>query len=457
MPDRSTLNKSPLTPPTVVFPALYLGSKELAAALAGMPDYVLPVLTPDLRDRIAYRGVCLVDDFSDIASLLQRLGDWSQSTGRAITGILGIDDEDQFAISRSVARHFGLDFYADATLAAASNKLLMKSRFVCHGVPTGAFARVSDDDPPAAILEVGFPNVLKPLTGSGSEYVFLNRDPGELAENIRYLRTMLDGVRDDPRFGTIDAPIGRRGESQSFDTRREFLLEEYLEGEEFSCDFAVQCGRVQLLRVVKKLPGGHLGLFGGFYLMNERTWAAEGIDSGELASVCGRVARALGVERGVQMLDFKLGPDGLRVIETSIRPGFSAFVMLMQALYGVTSLGLAARLVGGEEVSFKVPEVEGLAVYLIVDGPGTVRRVDTSGLDALRPRIDVIDTWLYAQPGQAVADAKHDHFDLIQGYVLVKDPGREAVGRVAEAVRRACVVEVHADEQIRTEKGRSLV
>src|SRR4051812_47692741 len=89
--------------PAVVFPAMYLGSKELYHSLTSMPDYVLPVVAPDGLERTGYRGECLVDDFSDTDRLLSRLKDWSESTGRVLTGVLGIDDEDQFAVSRAIA------------------------------------------------------------------------------------------------------------------------------------------------------------------------------------------------------------------------------------------------------------------------------------------------------------------------------------------------------------------
>lgn len=425
--------------PTVIFPALYLGSRELYHSLLSMPGYVLPVVEPGFVERTGYAGGCLVDDFTDVPRLLAALGDWSRSTGRTFGGVLAIDDEDQFETSRAIARHFGLSFYDDATLCAASNKFLMKRRFVRHGVPTGNFLLWDGLDLRAG-EGVGFPNVLKTVTGSGSEYVFLNRDTGELADNARYLLDTLRDVRDDPRYREISAPLA--GRTRRFDPRREFLLEEYLEGEEYSCDFAVHDGRVRLLRVVKKLGGAFLGSFGGFYLMNTGSAAAEGLDPEDLTSVCGRVARALGVESGVQMVDLVKCRDGLRVLETSIRPGFSIFVALMLRIYGYTSLGVAARLMGGETVNGPIPEDEGLAVYLLADRPGTLKSIDTSGLDAVRGELNVIEVDLYARPGDPVVDSRHDHFDLIQGYVLVKNPGRGQVERVAARVREACVIEV---------------
>jgi hypothetical protein len=426
--------------PTIVFPALYVGSRELYHSLLTMPDYVLPVVEPSFLERTGYRGECLVDDFRDPARLLAKLDGWSRSKGRPITGVIGIDDEDQFAVPRAVARHFGVGFYDDVAVSVASNKFLQKCRFVCHGVPTGNFVLAEASNPKGGEA-LGFPSVVKTLTGSGSEYVFLNRDAGELADNVRYLRESLEHVEGDPRYRLIPGHVP--GKPPWFDTRREFLVEEYLSGDEFSADFLCQDGRVRPLRLVKKLKGGPLGSFGGFYLLNLESASDEGVDLHELQRLGGRLAGALGVwQRGVMMVDMINGPYGLRVLEASIRPGLSTFVALMERLYGYTSLGVAARLAAGEPVDVAIPDVEGLAVYLRAGGPGVVERIDVSGLEALRKDLDIIDVWLYAKAGDVVIDAPHDHIDLILGYVLVKDPGRERVERVAEALRGACAIEM---------------
>jgi hypothetical protein len=425
--------------PTIVFPALYLGTRELLDSLWSMPGYVLPVVEPGFLRRTGYAGECLADDFGDVPGLLDRIEAWSRRNGWPVTGVLGIDDEDQFAVSRAVARHFGAPFPDDAALSIASNKYLQKRRFVRFGVPTGGFALLDGENPDAG-RDVGFPNVLKTLTGSGSEYVFKNRDREELSENLRYLCGALAAVEGDPRYREVSAHVP--GEKPAFDTRREFLLEEYLEGDEFSCDFLIHGGKVQLTRVVKKLAGRHLGNFDGFYLMNETSASEEGVDLDELRSLCGRVAPALGVESGVQMVDLIRGRDGLRVLETSIRPGFSIFVSLMRAVYGYTSLGLAARLKAGEPVDVAIPEDEGLALHLVADQPGTVHTLDVSRLNGLRDELGVLDVGLYAKPGEVIVDARHDHFDLIIGYVLLKNPGRADLGRIARRVREACVIEM---------------
>src|SRR5262249_28378373 len=150
--------------PTIVFPALYVGSRELYHALRTMPDYVLPVVEPSRLERTGYQGECLVDDFRDPARLLAKLAGRSRSTGWTVTGVLGIDDEDQFEVARAVARHLGVGFYDDATVSVASNKFLQKCRFVRHGVPTGNFV-LADASNPAAGEALGFPSVLKTLTG----------------------------------------------------------------------------------------------------------------------------------------------------------------------------------------------------------------------------------------------------------------------------------------------------
>src|SRR5262249_59408293 len=113
------------------------------------------------------------------------------------------------------------------------------------------------------------------------------------------------------------------GRPHTLDPRREFVLEAHVGGDEYSCDFVVQRGHVQLLRAVRKYRGAHLGQFGGFYLLNLDSLASCGVNPEELRDVCSRIARALGISDGVSMVDFKFDGGTLPVLETSLLPGLS--------------------------------------------------------------------------------------------------------------------------------------
>jgi hypothetical protein len=375
-----------------------------------------------------------------VPAAIHKIEAWCKEHRRRPTSLLGIDDEEQFRVAGQIAAHFGLSFYDSHTLAVASNKYLMKQRFVRCGVPTGRFTLLSETNGRAR--DVGFPNVLKIISGSGSEFLFLNRNATELTTNRVQLQQAVARSRD-TRFRKVRVELD--GAAYRLDPRQQFLLEEYVGGDEYSCDFLIQRGAVRLLRVVRKYPSAHLGYFAGYYLLNRGSLRHAGVEPDELRGVCKRVAQALDVRDAVCMVDFKADAGGLRIIETSIRPGLSTFIPLMKQVYGYTSMGVLSRLRRGPHVTESMSRAEGLCVYFFADGPGRVTRIDTTGLTALRAEVDLLDTHLYYRRGTRVHDTAFDHTGLVAGYALIRNPGRDRVPELIERVAKAVHIEVEPD------------
>jgi hypothetical protein len=166
-------------------------------------------------------------------------------------------------------------------------------------------------------------------------------------------------------------------------------------------------------------------------LMNRASIARSGIELPYLESVCKRIAAAFGISRGVCMVDLMLTADGLQVLESSIRPGLSTFVPLMQQVYGYTSLGLLVRLVQGENVAVTLPDDEGLVVHILARGCGRIVRFDMSRVET---GPGVIDMHRYAEAGDVVEDSRLDHWDSLLGYVLVKNPPPGRIPEVLEEI-----------------------
>jgi hypothetical protein len=424
-----------------LFPAAYLGSVELAWSLRDMDlDEVLVVAPARRLRRLMWVPHAIANGLTSVTAAIRAIETWCKQHCRRPTSLLGIDDEEQFRIAGKIAAHFDLPFYEPHTLAVASNKYLMKQRFVRCGVPTGRFTLLSETN--GRLRDVGFPNVLKIISGSGSEFLFLNRNAIELTTNRVRLQQAVARSRD-TRFRKVSVALD--GADYRLDPRQQFLLEEYIGGDEYSCDFLIQRGTVRLLRVVRKYPSAHFGYFAGYYLLNRNSLQHAGVDPDELRGVCKRVAQALDVRDAVCMVDFKANAGGLRVIETSIRPGLSTFIPLMKQVYGYTSLGVLSRLRRALAVTESTPRAEGLCVYFFADGAGRVRRIDTTGLDALRAEVDLLDTHLYYRRGTRVRDTVFDHIDLVAGYALIRNPGRERVPELLERVAKAVHIEVEPD------------
>ncbi len=411
-----------------------IGSMELLSSLECMNlRNVLGIYRPEFAARHTPPGSYITDDFERPETLLEKVEGWRAEHSACFTSLVGLDDEEQFGLSALIARRYGLPFYSEHTLRRASNKWLMKLAFLQHGVPTAACALI--DDPTTLLTtQVGYPSVLKMLGGSGSEYIMLNPNQAELAANLAYLQETAAG-QSDAWFRPVDAA------GQVLDPRRQFMLEQFLAGDEYSCDFLYD-GAPHVLRVVRKYPGRHLGYFAAFHLLNTDSLQRAGVDLGQLEVVCGAVARALGIRSGVCMVDFMMTGRGLQVIESSVRPGLSTFVPLMQQIYGYTSLALLVELRQGRPAVRPIPRREGLVVHIVAPTTGRVRRFDTAAVERMP---GVIGVHCYSGVGTLVSDSRTDHWDSLLGYVLIQDPPAGQIESLMAAIGESIGLEIQRE------------
>lgn len=425
----------------VIFPAYEIGKSQLINFLRGVHDYGLlhkiALITP--KETAAVFPVqprwFIADNSESVPRLIDKLEALKNAHDLHFESVLAVDEEMQFQMSAQIARHFNLPFYDEAVCFAASVKYLSKTVFRAQGVPTGDFALISDVRP-ETVAAVGFPNVLKPLAGTQSHYIFPNRDMEELQRHFALISSAAQAADKDPRFNLKTAVIG--GRRFTLDPKRQFLLEAFIPGDELSCDFMVQGDELDIIRVVKKIPAPLFGMFRGYRLLNRNEIQAEGINLAELNTICRGIASGYGFRRGIAMVDFKINRDGLFVLESSIRPGLSAFNHLMYALCGYTSPVLMAMLNMGAQISATIPDKSGAVVFLYAPGKGFLKEMDLSRLEKRRAEFNIIDVCRFTGDACPVNDSIVDHSDLLQGYVLVKNPPAQGLEELADAIS-ACV------------------
>lgn len=428
--DKSNKNKILKSKDFIIFPASHIGYIETLYSMKSNEEGVLAIYEPGFVKYHHPPGDYLVDDFSSEDLLIKKIERWKQDNDANFIGIISIDDEAQFELTKKIAKHFSLDFYDDKTLTTASNKYVMKKEFQKNNVPTTDFELIDSVDN-EKIERIGFPNVLKIITGSGSEYVFLNKTPEKLKINFEKMRTATKTVKDE-RLRQI---IYYEDDNEiKVDPRIEYLLEAFAAGEEFSCDFATIEGKTNILRVVKKFYYKHFGCYKGFHLINEKTMIEEGFDLEILKDICANIAKSLGIQKGVCMVDFKVDNRNINVIETSIRPGFSAFIPLMQMIYGYSSIMVMSKIKKGETINVKIPDTEGLVVYLIAKNGGKIKAFDTSKIESLKNELDIIDIHKFEEVGDTIHDEDHDHSDLVVGYVLIKNPDKNKIKQIFKTI-----------------------
>lgn len=272
----------------------------------------------------------------------------------------------------------------------------------------------------------GFPFIVKPTDATASIGVFRVDGPADLAavwDRVERLR----GTRTD-RISTLFV-------------LQEFLLEEYVDGPEYSVESFSFAGRHVVVTITEKFTDPtHFAELGHAVpaRVDESTWE----------QVCGWVRRFLdlmGFTDGVCHTEVRISTHGPRVIESHNRFGGDAIPDLVKGAYGIDLTTLAVcwpfRLV--DELPDRPVAHAGACTRFLVGEPGQV--VSVEGVDAARQRDGVLAVRITAKRGDTV-HALRDNWDRL-GLVAVTAPDTTAaVRRGAELIRDAIDIWIVGDD-----------
>ena len=241
---------------------------------------------------------------SCIASILNRLRDYS------LRGVLAFDDY-RLITAAVAARHFGLPAPAIEGLLNCRFKNLTRRAVRSGGVRYQVFGLMRTMD----MRLLRYPCVIKPCDDSGSAGVRICRDAAEFESAVDHLRRHRVNVR-------------------GYRLSEEFLVEEFVDGDEFSAELVWSRERSawDLLGVTRKtVTSGEYAVETGHdfpvHLADHaaiarqiRNWLAEANLSGTVAHV-----------------EFKLKPGegGARLIEINPRPGGDMIHQLCKTVTGI--------------------------------------------------------------------------------------------------------------------------
>lgn len=209
---------------------------------------------PERDERVAI--VTETDDFSlpAIRRILRKLD--ARFEIRGVHSSFGPFRPEAFVhgVVATIAAERGLSYSPVEAMIAATNKCVARMRFAAAGVPDIRFGVASDARSLRhAARTVGYPLILKPLTGVGSSLIFKCRDENEAQRSLRRaLRALPRAHYEQLRMAPHDV-IGPDGETIRFDPVRSMLVEQYLDGREASVECLVAGGKVTPLLVHDKL------------------------------------------------------------------------------------------------------------------------------------------------------------------------------------------------------------
>jgi biotin carboxylase len=179
------------------------GLKEVGAEVYGVADTPREALSPELQSYLtAYLQVPRIMDEDDV---MARVSAWLK--GRSVDRIIS-NWEPLTILAARLRERFEMPGMSVDVVRGFRDKQLMKERVKAAGLRVPRSVRVqSEKEIRAAVEEIGFPLVLKPIAGAGSADTYKVTDKQELETVMQAMRHV-----------------------------QEASCEEYIEGEEFTYD-----------------------------------------------------------------------------------------------------------------------------------------------------------------------------------------------------------------------------
>jgi len=276
-------------------------------------------------DDLVEKHVCVdlapFDTFVDRAVAAVRQGGLKPDGLGTIDGFAG-------GFASRIAQALGLPFHPVEATDRARDKHRAREAYRAAGLPGPRFARIDGvDDLAAAAAQVGFPAVLKPVTGVGSVQTFKVSSPLELARRYGEVISRVAAARAGVSAGVTSDETWF---NLMWSAGTSLLLESWIEGPKFDVDLLLDGGEVRYGHATDDLE-----LCG---LRDVRRVAPSSLtpaQEGELVDHAAACVRALGFTRGVFNIEVKRTAEGPRLIEVNGRLGGYSTTDVHAAVWGM--------------------------------------------------------------------------------------------------------------------------
>ncbi|GBF04726.1 carboxylase [Deinococcus aerius] len=359
--------------------------QEPLSVLQQFPDLRHTVMTSEaLRSFYPEGSVVGVSDLGDVGAVLARASEVVGPGG--VTDVVAMTER-AVPTAAFLRSYFGLPGMKYDQALIFSNKVAMKRALAPH-VPVMAFEPAASlDDLPARGEHLGWPVIVKPAFGAGSEDTIAIHSPSHAQ--------VLD------RAGVFDGLRGRR---------LPLIVERFADViDEFHCDGVVRGGRVLFASASRYFapPLTVVGDFHGSVHLSPDDPTAQA-----LVDLHARVVAALGLDDGVTHLEVLHTAEGFVVGEVACRPGGGGITTSLRHMYGVDLWRehVAAALRLPPEVDGARPRHPG-KVYGLCGLPakgGTITRL--SSADALTRLDGVYAVSMRYKPGDRLSARRSSVF-----------------------------------------------
>lgn len=345
------------------------------------------------------------------------------STRAKIAGVACFDCENLLLAAR-IASRLGLPFPPWQAVVRSRNKFEARRTWTATGI-SSPYASLSSDlgETLAFFHHHGENVVLKPLSGSGSELLFHCTKEEEVGAAVRTLQEELPKRRENPLFYPFPDPV--RG--HDIDPCRSWVVEEFVSGEEFSCDFVYRDEEVLLVRETGKVKAPDKP-FGSVLAYTFPPLYPEGFRKERLVEILKKAVESLGFNGGFFMVDYVIRGGLPVLIELTPRPGGDSIPDLVKIAAGLDTLNLYLRFVTGR---FRPPLPIALrpqsyaSINLYAPKEGTVARLNGERIRDL-PHVKLL--YFKKGEGDRIVLPPKDYDNRLLGYCIVAaEPGTDLV------------------------------
>lgn len=310
---------------------------------------------------------------------------------------------DYLSLTAYLAVDLKLPFHDVKTVLATRDKAQTAAAWRRNGLPLPATRRIAGLD---VLLEFARahpgPWILKPRDGTGSEWVLKVDKSSALPAAHHRLQAGL-ATRQGCALEEVD-----------------YLAQQFVSGREFGADIHIDGDQVRMLRLCEKYlvdAPGLAGLVGAYYPAR-----IDGETRDLLTETLKRAADALGIERGLAMVDLILAGGVPYLLELSLRPGGDCLPDLCRAASGYDPVRTACRLALGlaPDIAWIEPPRPLAALHLLSRKSGILRRLDDTALLA-DPRVERLIE-IYHVAGEEIRCWPGSYDDRILASCLVHCP-----------------------------------
>ncbi|MFI7099473.1 ATP-grasp domain-containing protein [Streptomyces sp. NPDC050161] len=391
-----------MTPPSLVLVESNTSGTGRLFARRARDLGVRPVLLADDPGRYAYAHTDGIDvvraDTSTPAGVLDAIAALPGPPPAGLT-----TSSDYFVpVAAAAAAALGLPGPDPAAVARCRHKGSQRAALAAGGVPVAAHTHVTSVAAALAATDLtGLPAVLKPADGSGSTGVRLCTTREETAEHAARL-------------------LARTRNERGMPTAPGFLVEQYVEGPEFSVEVFAHTP----VTVVAK----HLGAAPHFVETGHDVPAPQDAAPADaLATTAVLAVKALGLGFGAAHVELRIGPEGPVLIEVNPRLAGGMIPELIRSALSVDLVRaqVAAALGRHEDVAPRTALHSSLR-FLVVDTPATLGEPAVPA----EPAPHLTEQTLTGRRSERLVP-HHDHRDRV-GHAIATAPTAAAAAHAAD-------------------------